>query len=106
MCGCSNNTNFSNYHQPSNRQAQVPSPSDCSITKQMLIKWKAMLNCVKINKKLDLIGLNEVTVNQYLGVIQSALNYPDNYCYYKIQLENFQTINLPLIIEYVSECNI
>lgn len=76
----------------------------CSITSEMLQKWKAVLECVNSRGRLGEANLSTVSYNQILGVIQSALNYPDNYCYYKPQLLFFQNTILPKIVQYVQEC--
>lgn len=81
-----------------------PSNTDCSITKQLLTTWKQILTCVKAQGKYTEANLTQFEINQLLGVIQSALNYPDNYCYYSVQLEDFQNNRLPIIINNVTSC--
>lgn len=86
-------------------QASNPQPTDCDFTRQIIQAWQTKLACVKLNNKLNLIGLDTSQANVYLGYLQSALNYPDNYCYYLVKLQEFQLNILPRIITNVSECN-
>jgi hypothetical protein len=76
----------------------------CGINGDMLQSWKAIMKCIKLKHKESLIGMATATVNQIAGIIQSAINYPDNYCYYYPQLEYFQSAVLPQIITNVPEC--
>lgn len=80
-------------------------PTDCNYTKAMLEKWKRLLECVLLNNKSGLINLTDQKVRSYLGYIQSALNYPDNYCFYKDVLQDFELNILPRIIVNVPNCN-
>lgn len=83
----------------------VYSPTDCDYTKESLQKWQRLLECVLINNKSSLIGITDQKIRSYLGYIQSALNYPDNYCFYKDVLDDFSTNILPRIILNVPNCN-
>lgn len=76
----------------------------CGLTKEILQTWRAALKCVKQKGKQAEIGLALSQVNQMAGFIQSALNYPDNYCYYYEQLQYFQEAILPQIVTNVPEC--
>lgn len=78
--------------------------SPCSLTKEVLEAWQKALTCVKIKGKGDLIHLPQASMNQMLGILKSALYFPENYCYYKPQLEYFQVNVLPQIITNVPEC--
>lgn len=111
MCACNGgassiytfNNDTPNPQSVSNRMVNVPEEG-CTITEEMLTLWKTMLLCVKNTDKMAIINLPLVSVNQMLGIIQSALNYPDNYCYYIPQLEYFRSNVLLRIIENVPEC--
>lgn len=106
-CGCSgssnttNNSNIVNYSNVNN----VIIPQNCTITEETLKTWKRLVTCVKDNNKLEQSGLTEFTANQILGLIQSALNYPENYCTYHLQLDFFINNILILIIANVPECS-
>lgn len=78
--------------------------SDCNYTKALLEKWYSALYCVRINNKSDAIGITNQKINSYLGYIQSALNYPENYCYYLNEIDSFQQNILPRIITNVPNC--
>lgn len=105
-CGCSSgggNTsvaNVANYSQNVKRSI----PSTCDITRDVLIKWQNMLKCVKNSGNISAVGVAELAINQLLGIVQSALNYPDNYCYYSLQLNYFKDNILTKIVENVPEC--
>lgn len=86
------------------RRTQEGYTGSCDLTKQVLETWKAALKCVKQKGKQAQIGLAMSQINQMAGFIQSALNYPDNYCYYYEQLAYFQDAILPQIISNVPEC--
>ena len=76
----------------------------CVFTKQILENWKAALKCIKAKNKNNLIYLTIPEINRWSGIIQSSLNYPDNYCYLQTDLTEFQSVVLPLILANVSEC--
>lgn len=103
-CGCGSSSNqevgSSNVFLSNSVQSNEP----CDILQSNIVTWQNILKCVKTSGKLALIGLSEFNVNQYLGIIQSALNYPDNYCLYKPQLDYIKDTILPNIIENVTEC--
>lgn len=103
MCGCAGTgtpTQISGISQPNQSEQQV----QCPLTREMLVIWKNAITCVKQNGKQDLIGLPGNAINAYIGLVQSAINYPDYYCYYWDQLQIFQSSILPRIIENVPEC--
>jgi hypothetical protein len=85
------------------RIPRVPDPN-CTVTIEMLIQWRAILNCIKTAGKFEQAHLSEPELNTFLGLVQSAINYPDDYCYYMDRLTSFQQDKLPLIVGYVPEC--
>lgn len=105
-CGCGSSTNkSSNTTYTYNQSARVNvSPEGCDITKEDLNRWLKILQCIKSEGKHAAAGFAEFNVNQLLGTIQSALNYPENYCMYKVQLDYFKNIALIKIVDNVSEC--
>lgn len=94
-----------NATQPAKIKLEATQPEDCEYTQKLLRTWYNALDCVKQHGKLQLISLNAQQANSYLGYLQSALNYPDNYCYYQDKLEEFKLKVLPRIIFYVPKCN-
>jgi hypothetical protein len=78
--------------------------ADCIFKGGILIVWYNALKCVKDTGKLGLIGITSHQANKHLGIIQSALNQPDNYCLFETQLTDFYTNILPRIIENVPNC--
>lgn len=104
MCGCGSAVSYGTY-QPVTTNRELPRSTEyCPYTKSVLIQWLKILNCIKAQNKKSLIQASDFNINSLLGIIQSALNYPDDYCFYKPQLEEFQNTFLPRIIEYVPEC--
>lgn len=77
---------------------------NCLIDKELLIKWKSILKCIKSTGKYTEINITVLEVNKDLGYIQSALNYPDDYCYYMNELTSFKNNILPRIVENVPSC--
>lgn len=103
-CGCEN-ANNTMMESVNNYAAGATVPmGNCDILKENLIMWQTVLLCTKTSNKLTEVSLTEFTVNQFLGVIQSAINYPDNYCLYKPQLEYIQNSIIPNIVSNVPEC--
>lgn len=104
--GCPCQSGGGTNNQGVQQQKFVPSVSsaDCLITKPQLTAWLAILQCLKTNERYDSAYISRVVVNQMLGIVQSSINYPDNYCYYIDQLEYFRTNLLPVIISNVPEC--
>lgn len=100
-CGAAASTN--NFSHPVQTFA-VPVNPNCPFNKTLLTAWKAILNCIKQTRKYQESGMSKVVVNQMAGIVQSAINYPDNYCYYEEQLVYFQSQLLPIIVTNVSEC--
>lgn len=68
------------------RDAMQPAPSDCQYTLDMFQVWLTKLICCK-NKNLYIgLGINAQTMNKYMGLVMSALNFPSNPCYFQTQL--------------------
>ena len=103
MCGCGSGS--SSYNSQKNTSSSNRTIiEDCNITKENLLAWKALLQCIKNNQYYTQANTSEFTINQFLGIIQSALNYTNNYCYYNEQLEFFKTNILPNYINNVPQC--
>lgn len=106
MCNCGGGGGGGGYDSSfiSRSNNSTPSNTDCDITLENLTTYKNMLLCIRNNNKYVQAKIAFTTVNMYMGIIQSALNYPDNYCYYMESIANFQSSILPLIVANVSEC--
>lgn len=87
-----------------NKKASFQEALDCPFSGGLLIIWYNALKCVKDTGKLSLIGLTTYQANLYLGHIQSAINFPDNYCLFSVKLTDYQINILPRIIEHVPNC--
>lgn len=112
MCGCSGSgssvniptgrlSGTDNYTQNANMRVKN---ENCPYDQGVISNWKTILECVISNDKLSVTGITRPQANQYLGLFQSALNYPDDYCYYEVQLNLFKEAILPLILNNVQEC--
>ncbi len=93
-----------NNTQMATQTAAPQEPAVCAITLDILNKWQNILMCVKNNNSYQKVGISEIVLNQFLGIIQSAKNYPADYCYYGDNLENFKVAVLPKIIENEPNC--
>jgi len=105
-CGCGGGGNASS-NKTSNATPVLKlqtKKEDCTITKEAIQKWMTIIKCVSAKDKLKELGLSEFNINQTLGIMQSALNYPDNYCMYEIHLDAFQNDVLIKIVASVPEC--
>lgn len=91
-------------HSPQQKVNLTEKIHDCAFSGGLLRVWYNILKCVKDNNKLSKIGLTAYEANVHLGNIQSAINIPDNYCYFATQLTDYQTNILPRIIEHVPTC--
>lgn len=102
MCDCANGIPYTSsaVYEPVLAKLNL----DCQITGEILTNWQRILTCIKNNQKYSLLSLTLTKVNMLLGIIQSAINYPDDYCYYEIALNEFKNIVLPLIINNAAEC--
>lgn len=106
-CGCGSSTTQVTSTISSNNNSMgvkmVPS-HECPITKADILKWQAIVQCLKDENKFLSADITEFNINQLLGVMQSALNYPENYCMYKSQLDYFKDTTLLKIVMNVPEC--
>jgi hypothetical protein len=102
-CGCSSR-NYSNNTARSFAPIIPPAAGSCDLSLDILNTWNNILLCVKSNGLYSTIGTSEIVINQYLGLVQSAKNYPENYCYYSVELEKFKTILLQKIIQNATIC--
>lgn len=106
MCGCGakNNGGSGNTQRGVFLNAPEEPVSPCDITKENLIAWKYLLTCIKENNYYSQANIVEFTVNKFLGIIQSALNYPSDYCYFNEQLSYFKTFILLNLLDNVPQC--
>lgn len=103
-CGSCNKSSFSSSSSigPMTR-SQSNIVGNCEFTQEILLNWRNILRCLKASGSNSLQGLSLTEINRYLGTVQSSINYPDNYCYYNQQLQDFQSL-IPIIIENASNC--
>ena len=101
-CGC-NSGGAIFQSQPAYQNSYVKN-ENCEITLDMITNYKRFLECVKNTGNLAAIGISTVQCNSYLGYFQSAINYPDDYCYFQIKLQDFIDNVLPKILINVPNC--
>lgn len=65
---------------------------DCIYTQDMLTDWLTTFKCVKTKNISALFNLTVYKLNSYLGIIQSALNYSTNPCYFKPKLDEISPL--------------
>lgn len=103
-CGCNSGVSTQEKIGNNINYPVIPRIANCTITETTILKYKSMLECCKSTNTLSLINLTVIQCNSYLGYFQSALNYPDDYCYYYEKINNFTESILPLIINNVYNC--
>lgn len=59
----------------------------CTYTMDQLNTWVTKLICCKDKVLYLQLGINAQTMNKYLGIVMSALNYPTNPCYFQTDLD-------------------
>jgi hypothetical protein len=105
-CGCGGRgaAPVATGHSVAPQQQKERVITQCTLSKDVITKYKEILLCLKINNSFSNYGLNIATMNSLIGVMISALNYPTDYCYYQNQINNFQQNYLPRIIESNDSC--
>lgn len=72
-------------------------PQICTYTLEQITEWKQLLTCAK-EKKL----FPEAILNSGLGTVKSAINRPDNVCYFQNYLRLIESLITQIIA--TSEC--
>jgi hypothetical protein len=85
-CGCGAGVVRSSPQVFVRQNTQTQAPADCQYTMDQLNSWLAQLICCKNKGLYTSLGINAPTMNKYLGIVMSALNYPTNPCYFQSQL--------------------
>ena len=86
-CGCGASTVRSSPQVfVARRENASQAPADCQYTMDQLRSWLALLICCKDKALYMSLGIGAPTMNKYLGIVMSALNYPTNPCYFQSQL--------------------
>jgi hypothetical protein len=60
---------------------------NCPYTGEQLNVWLTKLICCKDKVLYKNLGITAPTMNKYLGIVMSALNYPTNPCYFQKELD-------------------
>lgn len=92
-CPCENNstTPFASVANVKKAANQV---TDCTVTKEQIETWLNLLQTAKKNGS----SVSEQLLNSNIGIMQSALNYPNNYCYYQQRIDIFKEFVLPKLM--------
>ena len=88
-CPCENNNSAQPINNLYNRliiSDPPPAQGDCPYSIELLTVWKAKLENIKDQQQVDLIGITGYQMNSYLGYVQSALNFPQNPCFFETNL--------------------
>lgn len=64
----------------------------CSYTQENLSSWLIALNCVKTKGLYTNFSITSQKLNSYLGIVQSAVNYSTNPCYFRIKLDEIKIV--------------
>lgn len=95
-CGCLSENTVASPLSPAQVAAIVQmqriEDPNCIYTFEVLNEYKDLLNCVKANNTVDLFNITMTKLNSYLGVVQSAINYTTNSCYFVAQLDEIQIL--------------
>lgn len=97
-CPCQNASSPSvNNQAPINNQNGFSVVSNyifdenCPFTLSIIQEWFTKLINVKNSNTPDLYNLTYAEVNSYLGTLQSAINFSNNICFFRGELETIQT---------------
>ena len=84
-CGASRVTTPSSSPNIVRESTQVPS-GDCQYTMSQFQAWLNKLICCRDKGLYTQLGVNAQTMNKYLGLVMSALNFPTSPCYFQSSL--------------------
>jgi hypothetical protein len=82
--------------------AQIISTGPCPYTKDQLMLWQQKLQCFLERGYYRQYNIPASSLNKALGDVLSSINYPNDPCYYKRQLDAAQ--NLILFIISTNQC--
>lgn len=82
------------------KQQKLVPRADCTYSLETLYEYKNYLNCVKQKNIFDLYDINYIKVNSHIGIVQSAINYNTNPCYFEAHLDE-----ITIFINKVKESN-
>jgi hypothetical protein len=74
----------------------------CTYTMDQLNNWSKILICCKDKMLYISLNISPSTLNQYLGIVLSALNYPTYPCYFKSQLDIIE--DTIMMIQNTGQC--
>lgn len=88
-CGCGASrvtTTTSSVPSANAMLALSQDPSDCQYTMDQFQIWLTKLICCKDKRLYVQLGISAQTMNKYLGIVMSALNYRTYPCYFQADL--------------------
>ena len=94
-CPCQNQTSSpSQQTQQSSFQTvnNYVFDENCPFTLELIKSWQSTLLNIKNSNTVDLYNLSYQQINSYLGIIQSAINFSNNICFFKTDLQNIQLV--------------
>lgn len=98
MCGSCSGRGTGRVNLSSYQRIPIVPQEDCDLEKSVLENYLSSIQNLYNEKRSSDIGLTDVAMRSYIGILQSALNYPDNYCYYSAKINQFIDNVLPRII--------
>jgi hypothetical protein len=85
-CGASRVTSTPSSSPAPNFVQAAIDPADCQYTMAQFEVWLAKLICCKDKRLYVQLGISASTMNRYLGIVMSALNYRTSPCYFQADL--------------------
>ena len=101
--GCPCNGTADQTPQNIYEQVNTVENQDCEFTIYLLENWLGKLLCVKNNNQQSLINITTPELNALIGVVQSAINTPQNLCLFQSHLVTVRTY-IMLIASHVPNC--
>jgi hypothetical protein len=90
------------YHPHIQTPVDPPVDENCEYTTSQLNVWLSKLICCKDTGLYVTLKIKASTLNKYLGIVGSAINYKSHPCWFKKELDNIA--NIIIIIENSGKC--
>lgn len=90
---CASCTGGGGVSHSQQRAYQPPQQTNfnCAYTYDQISIWRDKIKCVKDRDLLDVVGTNLATINSYLGILLSALNW-GQICYFEKYYANIGSL--------------
>jgi hypothetical protein len=91
MCGSCGRSGGGITMQQNPYNPPTPVDTNCAYTFDQITIWKNKLSCIKNNGLFNNVGVNEYTINSYLGICLSALN-SGQICYFSSYFDSMVSL--------------